>query len=48
MFIMSALCTYSKTPEINLQDPQIPLNFFISGLVLVECTEALYYENPEI
>ena len=31
-----------------LQDPRNPLNFCLSGLFHVECTEALYYDNPEI
>ena len=30
-----------------LQDPRNQLNFCISGLVQVECTEALYNDNPE-
>ena len=30
------------------QDPRFPLNFFISGLVYVERTEDLYYDNPEL
>ena len=36
------------TKRIVLQDPRFLLNFCISGLVSVECTEALYYGNPEI
>ena len=32
----------------GLQDPRFLLNFWISGLVSVECTEALYYDNPDI
>jgi hypothetical protein len=31
-----------------LQDPRNQLNFYISGLVQVDCTEALYNDNPEI
>ena len=31
-----------------LQDPRSQLNFCISGLVYVECTEALYYDNPDL
>ena len=30
-----------------VQDPRNHLNFSISGVVQVECTEALYYDNPE-
>jgi hypothetical protein len=30
------------------QDPRNQLHFCISGSVQVECTEALYYDNPDI
>ena len=30
------------------QDPRFLLNFCISGLVYVECTENLYNDNPDI
>ena len=32
----------------GLQDPRFLLNFYLSGLVSVECTEFLYYGNPDI
>ena len=33
---------------MDLEDPRNQLNFCISGLVHVECTEVLYYDNPEL
>ena len=31
-----------------VQDPRNQLNLCISGLVQVECTVALYYDNPDL
>ena len=30
------------------QDPRFLLNFCISGLFYVECTDSLYHDNPDI
>ena len=37
-----------RTVYDEAADPRFLLKFCVSGLVQVECTEAMYFDNPEI
>ena len=48
LYVVLSMSVGSIHTSVELQDPRFLLNFCISGVVSVESTEALYYDNPDI
>ena len=50
MYVCNVPVKLCRTVQYNegQQNPRNQLTFCISGLVHVDCTEALYYDHPEM